>query len=45
MPVTKKHTASKKTKATKAVIVTKTKVAFSKSSFSNKLEKVNNLLS
>lgn len=45
MHVTKKHTASKKVKATKTVVVTKTKEPASKSVFSKKLEKVNNLLS
>ena len=45
MPVTKKHTTSKKIKATNTVVVTKTKVAASKSSFAKKLEKVNALLS
>ncbi|CAN5616307.1 hypothetical protein BH10BAC2_BH10BAC2_06420 [soil metagenome] len=44
MPVTKKHTAAKKVKATKTVIVTKKKLA-PKSLFPEKLEKVNNLLS
>ena len=45
MPVTKKHTAAKKVNATKTVVVTKTKEPVSKSLFTKKLEKVNNLLS
>lgn len=45
MPVTKKYTASKKVKATNTVVVTKKKELASKSAFSKKLEKVNNLLS
>jgi hypothetical protein len=44
MPIVKKHTTSKKVKATKTVVVTKTKEPASKSAFAKKLEKVNNLL-
>ncbi len=45
MPLTKKHTTAKKVKATKTVVVTKTKEPALKSLFPKKLEKVNNLLS
>ncbi len=45
MPLVKKHTASKKVKATNTVVVTKTKEAASKTAFPKKLQKVNALLS
>jgi hypothetical protein len=44
MPIIKKHIASKKAKATKTVVVTKTKEPASKSAFAKKLVKINNLL-
>ena len=47
MPETKKHTSKKfaKTKSSKTVIVTKSKVPVKKTLFPKKQEKVNDLLS